>query len=674
MVGAASPYLEEHDHNPVDWYPWGEEALALARETNRPIFLSIGYSTCHWCHVMARESFEDDEVAAYLNEHFVAIKVDREARPDLDALFLDAVAALGSNTGWPLTVLLTPALEPFFGGTYFPPRSAPGARVGLLEILREAEAAWRADGESLARDGRGVWAEIESRARLVGGAAPSLPDDEIVRAMQTLARHRDVVHGGFGRGPHFPNAPLLLSELRASRREGADAATRAHVIQTLDEMARGGVRDAVGGAFHRYSVDGRWHVPHFEKTLYDNAQLASLYVEAGLWLDRTDFIATGRAILDELIAHWRGPSGALVVGFDADDGGGEGAYYTWTPSELRAVLSEDDARFAIEHFGVTDTGDLEGRSVLHARTLFAVDAPEHVILERVLSTLATARDARPHPHADDKELTGWNGLAIESFANVGRWLNEPRYVEEARRLARAVLAQSWDGTRLLHGVRGSEGLGDGFLDDHALLARALLALHAATGDLVSLATADALASRIEARFWDAERGTFLSGAGAASGGLPLSRPDLDDGVLPSGGTSAALLLIELGSLAGDTARLERGERALRALASISASAPFSHGFALVAMDRVLGPSREIVIAGAPGVATDALLDVVRGVLPGRASIAVLPATSVEDLLGGSLSARGAIGGVPTAYVCEIGRCELPTSDPEVLSRTLAPLR
>jgi hypothetical protein len=674
LVGAASPYLEEHDHNPVDWYPWGEEALALARETNRPIFLSIGYSTCHWCHVMARESFEDDEIAAYLNEHYVAIKVDREARPDLDALFLDAVAALGSNTGWPLTVLLTPALEPFFGGTYFPPRRAPGSRVGLLEILREAEAAWRTDGESLAREGRGVLAEIEARARTHGGDAPILPPEVIVSAMQTLARHRDVVHGGFGRGPHFPNAPLLLAELRASRREGADAATRAHLIQTLDEMARGGVRDAVGGAFHRYSVDSSWHVPHFEKTLYDNAQLASLYVEAGLWLDRPDFVAIGRAVLDELIVSWRGPSGALVVGFDADDGGGEGAFYTWTPSELRAVLNEGDARFAIEHFGVTDTGELEGRSVLHARALVATDAPEHAVLTRVLSTLAAARVSRPSPHADDKELTGWNGLAIESFANVGRWLNEPRYVAEAERLARAVLANAWDGTRLLHGVRGSADLGDGFLDDHALLARGLLALHAATGDLSFLATADALASRIEAHFYDAERGLFSSGAGAASAGLPLSRPDLDDGVLPSGGTSAALLLIELGSLAGDTARLERGERVLRTLASDSASAPFSHGFALVAMDRMLGPSREIVIAGAPGAATDALLDVVRTVLPGRASIAVLPATSIEDLLGGALSSRDAIEGTPTAYVCEIGRCELPTSDPAVLARTLAPLR
>jgi uncharacterized protein YyaL (SSP411 family) len=341
LVGQASPYLEQHAHNPVDWYPWGPEALARARREGRLIFVSVGYATCHWCHVMERETFEDDETARFLNERFVAIKIDREERPDLDALFVEAVMRLGESAGWPLNLVLTPDLEPVFGGTYFP-RTSSGGRPGLADALRQVDQRFREDGPGLAQRGRELYAQIIAAANASGGSPPMVKDlgDDVLRAaMVTLSRARDMDEGGFGSRQKFPNTPLLLAELRwVERTEGASD-VRDHLVRTLDRMRRGGVRDQLGGTFHRYAVDREWHVPHFEKTLYDNAQLASLYLEATRVLADPALERVAREVLDDLVASWQRPDGGLIVGFDADDPGGEGAYYTWSAASSTSAAT-----------------------------------------------------------------------------------------------------------------------------------------------------------------------------------------------------------------------------------------------------------------------------------------------------------------------------------------------
>ncbi len=678
LVGEPSPYLLQHAHNPVDWYPWGEEALAEARRSGRPIFLSIGYATCHWCHVMEEESFEDDEVAAFLNARFVAIKVDREQRPDIDALYLEAVGRLGGSTGWPLTVFLTPDLVPFFGGTYFP-RHGSGGRPGFLDVLREVDRRFREEpAAALAAQGRQAIRAIEADARRLGGVQGPVEPSRVAAAMDRLDGSRDPELGGFGRRQKFPNAPLLLAELRYARRTG-DAAARSHVILTLDQMLRGGVRDHLAGTFHRYAVDRAWHVPHFEKTLYDNAQLAQVYVEAGRWLEEPRFVEVGRAILDDLIDGWQRPDGGMVVGFDADDPAGEGRYYTWTPRELQAALGEEDgARFAVL-FGVSEGGEplLDGRSVLHrvsdarARETLGLDpAGARASLARARGPLLAARSRRAAPAVDDKELAAWNGLALMSLATVGRWLDEPRYVAAAQRVARFLIERCWDGARMLRGRRRGESLGEGFLDDYALSALGLVRLHAADGDPRWLAAARAITDAMVTRLHDPALNAFVHTDADGPGGLPLRRPDLDDGVLPSGGSAAILAALEVGAIAGDRALYQRGERAARAASARAVNEPFASGFLLVALDHLVSNPREVVLVGDDD---QTLFAEVRSRSEGRVLTVRLGADGAPDALRAGFAAlrdKVAIDGHATAYVCELGRCELPTSDPATLRRQL----
>jgi len=685
LLEQPSPYLLQHAHNPVEWYPWGEEALARARELNRPIFLSIGYSTCHWCHVMEEESFEDDTVADYLNRNFVSIKVDREQRPDIDALYIAAVRQIGGSTGWPLTVMLTPELVPFFGGTYFP-RHGRGGRPGFLDILRQVRGQFDEEGsDAVAERGRRVFEQIEARARRMSGTATPVSPTVIDQAFRRLAGSRDPQLGGFGSRQKFPNAPLLLAELRYFERTGNTMA-RDHLVLTLQEMMRGGIRDHLYGTFHRYAVDRRWHVPHFEKTLYDNAQLAQVYIEAGRTLSRPDFVRVGQRVLDDMIAHWQQPDGGIVVGFDADDPGGEGFYYTWTPAELERVIGAEDAATFATMYGVTPGGErlLEGRSVLHRISAAALqthlsmsEAQAEAFTDRVRAAMLRVRDRRAPPSTDDKELASWNGLALISLSNAGRWLNEPRYVQAAQRVARFVLEHCWDGRVMQRGIRQGENIGEGFLEDYAIPALGLLRLHAADGDPRWLRAAHEIATVIIERFHDASLNTFMHTARAdVPDGLPLRRPNLDDGVLPSGGNAATLLLLELGAMGGDRDMYEMGERSARAAAPRAAQGPFSSGFLLVALDHLVAPSREVVIAGDEGPATEALFSLVRPTLASRVLPVRVPASGASANLVSRFSAlrgKAALNGQPTAYVCEIGRCELPTNDPAVLARQLAPV-
>lgn len=693
LVGQPSPYLEQHAHNPVDWYPWSEAALARAKLENKPIFLSIGYSTCHWCHVMEKESFEDDETARYLNEHFISIKVDREQRPDLDDLFIEAVSRLGGSTGWPLTVVLTPELEPVFGGTYFPRVRARGT-PGLVEILREVHASWREEGPLLARRGRELLARIQRDAS-ASSEAGEISAPLLQSAFSRLDRARDATEGGFGTSRKFPNTPLLLAELRFFERT-ADAATRAHLLLTLEHAMRGGIRDPLAGTFHRYATDRAWHVPHFEKTLYDNAALAGLYLEAARALGRDDFEQVGRAVLDDLVASWQRPDGGLWVGFDADDPRGEGAYYTFTPAELTEALGPADARVIKAFFGVTEAGEasLGKRSVLHRQEDLAVATslglrPEQVaeVAARSRPLLRRMRDARPAPAADDKELAGWNGLALMALADAGRWLDEPRYIAAAQRVARFLTERCLvpgagpnQGRRMLRGLRNGAGLGDGFLEDYALPALGLIRLHAADGDVRWLDLARAIADAMIERFHDPARDTFLKApadpsAASAPAALPLRRPDHDDGVVPSGSSAATLLMLELGAISGDSAIYDRGARALRAAAARLGSDPFASGFLLVAADHAVSPVREVVIAGAPDdpLTQSLVREVARTtharVLPVRLGALGAPAELLRAFP--ALSGKSALSGKPTAFVCRHGACDLPTSDPAALRQKLA---
>jgi hypothetical protein len=694
LVGQASPYLEQHAHNPVDWYPWGPEALDRARRERKLVFLSIGYSTCHWCHVMEKESFEDDETARYLNERFVSIKVDREQRPDLDALFIEAVSQLGTSPGWPLTVILTPELEPIFGGTYFARVSAPG-RPGLLDVLHQMEQRFHDEGPAIAARGRELLASIAAEAR----AARSSEEVsfELVRsAMVALGRSRDPVEGGFGTRQKFPSAPLLLAELRFLERapEGDVFAleVRAHLERTLDRMARGGVHDHLAGTFHRYAVDRAWHVPHFEKTLYDNAQLAAVYLEASRALAPAGkppvaaYEAVARAVLDDLVARWQRPDGGFVVGFDADDPVGEGAYYTFTPPELQRALGEGDARVFGALFGVTAAGErsLEGRSVLHRRRDEEVLRELHLapdalaaVVGRALPALVAVRAQRPPPATDDKELASWNGLAVMALADAGRALDEPRYVQAAQRAAHFLVDRCWDEqTRgMRRGLRGGVSLGDGFLDDHALPALGLLRLHAADGDLAWLTRARAIADALVERFHDEAQDAFVHAAAAAdTPTLPLRRAELDDGVLPSGAAAAALLLLELGAVAGDPVLHERGLRALRAAAPRVRAQPFSSGYFLTVVDHAAARVHEVVIAGDPADArTRALLRELADATDARAITVRLPADGAPAAAlraVPSLSGKVALGGKATAYVCHQGACDAPTGDPAQLREQL----
>ncbi|MEP7126012.1 MAG: thioredoxin domain-containing protein [Byssovorax sp.] len=685
LVGEASPYLEQHAHNPVDWYAWGDAATTRAKQEGKLIFLSIGYSTCHWCHVMERESFEDDETARYLNDHFVAIKVDREQRPDLDALFLSAVARLGGSTGWPLTVVLTPDLEPVFGGTYFP-KTASGGRLSFLDVLREIEKRYVAEGPELARRGRDVLTQIAAEGQATAGEGEVTPA-QIKLAFASLDRSRDATYGGFGSRQKFPTSPLLLAELRFVERT-AEPVARAHVTLTLEQMMRGGQRDHLTGTFHRYATDRPWHVPHFERMLYDNAQLAVIYLEAGQALGRVDFTAVGSAAIEDLAASWQRPDGGLVVGFDADDPRGEGVYYTWTPGELQEAIGAPQARLVGALFGVTRAGErsLDGRSVLHrvadeaalAKTLGVAPGEPAAAFDRAFPTLRAIRDARPAPAVDDKELASWNGLALAAFAEGARRLDSPRFLAAAQRTARFLVDTCWnESTRSMsRGVRRGATLGEGFLDDYALPALGLLRLHAADGDPRWLAAARLIGAAIRERFYDERGGVFLQvEAQIGPATLPLRRSETDDGVLPSGSSAATLLFLELGELTGDATFSDAAARVLRGASTRLVGDAFSSGFLLVAADHASSEVREAVIAGdADDPRTRALLRELAPQSDARVLVARVPAAGApEALIRGfpALEGKKAIGDKPTAFLCKRGACEAPTSDPAALRRALA---
>ena len=666
-----SPYLQQHAHNPVDWYPWGEEAFTRARREDKPIFLSIGYSTCHWCHVMEHESFENEAIAKVLNDLFVCIKVDREERPDIDQIYMDAVVALTGSGGWPMTVFLTPDLRPFYGGTYFPPEDR-GGRPGLPRLAHAI-----ADAYHTRKD------EVGASADSLAGSLRSeiLPSDRTTPGLETLrigeaqfARMSDPVHGGFGPAPKFPRSHVISFLLRWWKRTG-EAGTLERIETTLQEMQKGGMHDHLGGGFHRYSVDERWLVPHFEKMLYDQAILARSYLEAFRATGQAVYAETARDTFTYTLRDLTSPQGGFYSAEDADSEGIEGKFYVWTPAQLAEVLGDEPARELGRVYDVTEHGNFEhGWSILNLsghRGEIPKDTQTRLAAAR--AKLLEARGRRIRPHRDEKVLTDWNGLMIGALAEGAATLDEPRYAAAAAKAADFLLMHLKANGRLLHTWRDGDAKIPAFLDDYAFLGNGLVDLYEATFDLRWLDEARSLAREMNRLFRDPQGGGwFLTGTDNEA---LLTRPkELYDGAVMSGNSMAALLCLRLGHLTGETDLEEVGRAALRELGAEIASKPAAYPQMLIAADFAAGPIQEIVVAGDPADPRAARLlhEVRRRFLP-HAVVALRPDGAAGEAAVqrmGYLARQTAAGGVPTAYVCEAYACKLPVTEPGKLGAFL----
>jgi uncharacterized protein len=623
LAAENSPYLLQHAGNPVDWYPWGDEALARARDEDRPILLSIGYAACHWCHVMEHESFEDAETAALMNEHFVNVKVDREERPDLDAVYMDAVVALTGHGGWPMTVFLNPDGEPFFGGTYFPPSPRHGL-PSFRQVLEAVALAYRERRAEVGRSARQLVEAVRGSTELAPSTEP-LTDSTLGEAARSLRRSFDPQWGGFGGAPKFPPASVLEFLLR---RDELDLVTG-----TLDAMAAGGMYDLVGGGFHRYSVDERWLVPHFEKMLYDNALLVPAYLHAWVVTGEDRYRRVADDTCEYLLRDLALPGGGFASSQDADTDGVEGLTYTWTAEDgVPAELLQP-----FEH----------GRSIIRGEL-----DPE------LRARLLEERSGRPQPGRDDKAIAAWNGLALAALAEAGRRFESERLLRAAERLGSFLLGElsSQDG-RLLRTWRDGRASIPGYLEDYADVAHGLIELHVATGELRWLEEANRLARLAVGLFADEERGGFFMAAHDAEE-LVARKKDLDDNPVPSGNSMLAHVLLRLARIYGDDELERRAAGVLRLVHGTLTRVPSAFGWALCALDLYLAPSRELAIIGSPG---DEIARAALAPFDPNAVVAFGPGDDVPLLAG-----KGRIGGKPTLYVCESFACRAPVTDPAAL--------
>jgi len=665
-----SPYLRQHAHNPVNWYPWGDEAFAEARRRGRPVFLSIGYSTCHWCHVMEEESFEDLEVARALNEEYVAVKVDREERPDVDAVYMTAVQALTGRGGWPMSVWLDADRRPFFAGTYFPARDGDrGAPRGFLSLLRELAAIHRADPGRVAEAASSITSAVRE-AMASGSPGTVVPGPEAVEAAVAFARRvHDPVHGGVRGAPKFPSSLPVRLLLRHHRRIG-DAASLEMAVRALEGMAAGGIHDQISGGFHRYAVDERWLVPHFEKMLYDNALLAVAYAEAYQATGRPSFARVLRTTLDYACREMSAPDGGFYSATDADSEGEEGRYFVWTEGEVRSELGTRADRF-IRYYGVTASGNFEGGNVLHVPR---PDEREWEALAEEREVLRFARDRRPPPLRDEKVLVAWNGLMISALAVGGRVLAEPRYLDRAVLAADFALGLARGGRRLPRSVKDGRPSGPGFLEDHAFLVQGLLDLHQARFGAQWLAQAVRLAEETDALFADPDGGGWFRSATDHERLLAREKP-AHDGAEPSGASIAALNALRLEAFTSDDRWRRTAEHALRASSVALAHHPAALHDLLLAVDLLGDEALQVVLVWPAGAAPPRpFLDVLgRTFAPGAVLTGGEVGAPLAEVARLAPAARdkGVVDGQAAAYVCERGLCGSPTTDPEELRRRLA---
>ncbi|MEU8791094.1 thioredoxin domain-containing protein [Streptomyces sp. NPDC048643] len=670
LAHETSPYLLQHADNPVDWWPWSAEAFEEARRTGRPVLLSVGYSSCHWCHVMAHESFEDEATAAYLNEHFVSVKVDREERPDVDAVYMEAVQAATGQGGWPMTVFLTPDAEPFYFGTYFPPEPRHGM-ASFRQVLEGVSGAWAERRDEVAEVAGKITRDLAEREMNFGdSSAPG--EEDLAGALLGLTREYDATRGGFGGAPKFPPSMVIEFLLRHHARTGSEGALQM-AVDTCERMARGGLYDQLGGGFARYSVDRDWVVPHFEKMLYDNALLCRVY--AHLWRATGSESARRVALetADFLVRELRTTEGGFASALDADsdDGSGrhvEGAYYAWTPAELREVLGDADAELAARHFGVTEEGTFEeGASVLQLPQQEGVVDAEKVasLRERLLA----ARAERPAPGRDDKVVAAWNGLAVAALAETGAYFDRPDLVEAAIGAADLLVRLHMDEhARLARTSKdGQVGSNAGVLEDYADVAEGFLALASVTGEGVWLEFAGFLLDHVLAQFTDAESGALYDTAADAE--QLIRRPqDPTDNATPSGWSAAAGALLTYAAQTGAEPHRAAAERALGVVKALGPRAPRFIGWGLAVAEALLDGPREVAVVGDAGdPATTALRrTALLGTAPGAVVAFGAPESDELPLLAG----RPLVDGSPAAYVCRHFVCDAPTTDPEELRATL----
>ncbi len=650
LARATSPYLLQHAENPVDWWEWGPDAFEEARRRNVPVLLSVGYAACHWCHVMAHESFEDQATAAYLNEHFVSIKVDREERPDVDAVYMQATTAMTGHGGWPMTCVLDHDANPFFAGTYFPDQPRHG-QPSFLQVLTALAQAW----EERPDDVRRVAANLREHLNQQATASSGLIGAEVLDgAVETLAREFDAVNGGFGDAPKFPPSMVLELLRRHAARTGDDAA-RQMLDATCEAMARGGVHDQLGGGFARYSVDRHWVVPHFEKMLYDNAQLLGLYARWGGPLGER----VARDTADFLIRELRTAEGGFASALDADSEGVEGKFYAWTPAQLVEVLGEDDGAWAAQVFEVTPTGTFEhGASTLQLHR--DPEGPGAQRLADVRTVLLAARESRVRPARDDKVVAAWNGLAISGLCDAGLLLDEPAYINEAVAAGELLATLHLVDGRLRRVSRdGLVGRHAGVLEDLGCVASGFLSLLQATGDKVWLDLARVLLDDALDRFRADDGGFFDTGADAEA---LVTRPrDPSDNASPGGLSSTVHALATYAALTGSGAHRQAAEEALATVATLAERAPRFAGWSLAAAEAMLEGPVEIAVVGAPGPARDALERAARR----RPGAVVVVADGPRDDIP-LLVARTEVDGRPAAYVCRNLVCERPVTEPSLL--------
>jgi uncharacterized protein YyaL (SSP411 family) len=681
LAGETSPYLLQHAHNPVDWFPWGGDALARAKLLDRPIFLSIGYAACHWCHVMERESFEDEATAAFLNDRFVSIKVDREERPDLDQVYMGAVQAMTGQGGWPMSVFLTPEGRPFYGGTYFPDQPRHGM-PSFRMVLEGIDRAWREQRGDIEQSAAQLVGQLAAQAR--GPEAGPAPTPAVLEAAsEALTGSFDARNGSWGGAPKFPQ-PMTI-EFLLGRLAGGDKRPATIARFTLDKMADGGIHDQLGGGFHRYATDARWLVPHFEQMLYDNAQLARAYLHAWSVFGVERYREVAIEVLDYVLRELTTDDGAFASSQDADTDGVEGATFTWHASEIRAALGEAAGRFEAA-YGVTDDGNWEGVSILERSWSTPNEPPPRLDkgLEAGLAEdrakLLARRATRPQPARDDKALAAWNGLAIGALADAARILAfDPATAAPADRYRAAAIRAA---ETILGGLAGADGrlgrswkdgraTGQGVLEDYANLADGLLALYEATFDERWFTTARSLADSILERFVDPEGGFFDT---ASDHERLVTRPkDLQDNATPSGGAVATLVLLRLAALTGESRYRDTAERALSGVTGLAARYPTAFAKWLQAIEFALAPVAEVAIIGDP--ADQATGELLREATASFAPTRVVAFAPSEEEAAGSaiplLHDRTLVKGRPAGYVCRGFACRLPVTDADALRDQLA---
>ena len=676
LAKESSPYLRQHADNPVDWFPWGDEALEKAKQENKPILLSIGYSACHWCHVMAHESFANPDIARLMNEYFINVKVDREERPDLDQLYQGVVLLMGKGGGWPLTVFLTPDLRPFFGGTYFPPQDKFGM-PGFPKLLEALHGAWLAKQDDVQDQAKQFETGLQQLAAYgLDTVAEEINLRDLIAAGQKLDREIDRENGGFGSAPKFPNPMNVGMLLRTYRRTGTAAMINA-VKLTLDKMALGGIYDQLGGGFHRYSVDEHWRVPHFEKMLYDNAQLLHLYAEAYQLEPKPLY----KKVVEETVAYVQremtSPAGGFYATQDADTEGEEGRFFVWKPAEVRALLSPEQASLLELHFDITEAGNFEhGATVLEARRSVEDLArefqkpPEEIqkTLDEARRILFEAREKRVKPGRDEKILAGWNGLMIRGLALAARAFARPDWAALAKGAADFVLREQWKDGRLLRSYQDGTARIDGFIEDYGNLASGLTGLYQATFEPKYLEAAEALVQRAVELFWDEGKQAYFS-APKGQKDLLCATYALQDNAFPSGASSLAEAQVMLGMLTGKPAHLEQAGRYIQRMRDELVRNPFAHGHLLLAADSFLDAAEVSIVGNAKDVG-EFVAVVNAAYAPTVAVIAHDVAQPVPAVLEAVLKDRPAVDGKTAAYLCRHFTCELPVTDPAELKSRL----